>query len=389
MNLSTLESISEILNDNQNNWIAQKENIEKIYETVDQEILINQFENFIETSNSSKKPHLSLVFYISLLIIQNNKIEEIAEYAKNKKSFSFLLKGMEIYLKSEDINLRYEVDLDFGRFHNKYKAYSFFSGNAPEIGRYLQPTIFAMNMIHFASPDKFYELLDYDEQYGIFVYYMTAPVFKLDYSKLLFLLKSSNEIKANGAFYTMCSKLNYLIRQKRFSDEPVDKEIETELISIQKVLNDLPNNKKADLLCNYIFAENIAPNFFVELLNNVNKNFIIDSCQKQNFANLNILVKLSILIKDLNYKELQSLFIDKLLEWIDSNGNQYSWDQTKKSVYKIIENIDTDLIAELKEKLVDLRKNLFVSNFDKQVRYSMFLRDENKDKAIQDIFDCL
>jgi hypothetical protein len=62
-----------------------------------------------------------------------------------------------------------------------------------------------------------------------------------------------------------------------------------------------------------------------------------------------------------------------------------TWSRYKNMIKDILNNLDKDIKTKFREDIKQLKTNLFISKFDRQVRYSKFLDDNHKREIIDDI----
>lgn len=382
----TLEDISVLLSDTSEGWFQYSDNIKNLYGDKDYGTLIDEFDEFLKDLQSNKKPHWSTIFYSSLMIIFYEDIDNIAEYVKNKSSFNLLVRGLEIFLKANSSTLKYEVDFNYDYYKNKMRLMNMISGSIYDIEYKLRGIIYIFEMIYNCDKNIFFDLLKKDRQNSIYLYFILSGDIDFEYEDLEGFIKSDDEIKSIGGFYYITSRLRYLTMDYKYSDD-VNKQdsIEHEIDKIEKVMDNLDEEKRIYLIVNYIFEETKFPEFFIKELKCSDIKIINKYLKEQDLNSLVDLVKMYVFIKEIKSIEIECLFREYFIPWVREKGNEYLWNDYREGIKNIINNLSSGVKEKIHCDLIDIKDNLCTTTFDRQVRYVSYLEDISKDKIILDI----
>ncbi|PTX16386.1 hypothetical protein SAMN04488598_10763 [Halanaerobium congolense] len=384
MDIKTFKELSDLFQEVDSSWFLYQEQIVNIYGEDDYKVLIDEFEEFINNRDSKDKPKLSLLFYSTLLVIQEDKLNKIADYCKDNESLRYLKIGLNILLKGKYSDIKYEIKMDINNYQNILEGIDFLSGYTGEIGHKLSHIILVFQLIYKIDKESFFECLKKDNQNGIFLYFMISPELEFEYQNLISLLNSKDAIKRNGAFNYLMHKFHYLVYDYNDGDE-IDEEISSELIDIAKITESVEIDKRIELIVNYIFLENKFPDFFINEIKNADIDLLLKFIRKQNHNKLSNIIKLEVFINHREDIEIQKIFVDKMLEWVKKWALESTWSRYKKMIKGILDDLENDIRTKFREDIKQLKTNLFISKFDRQVRYSKFLDDNHKKEIIDDI----
>jgi hypothetical protein len=384
MDIKTFKELSDLIQEVDSSWFLYQEQIKKIYSEDNYKVLIDEFEEFIRNIDSKDKPKLSLLFYSTLLVIQYEKLNKIADYCKDNESLRYLKIGLDIFLKGKYSDIKYEIEMGINNYQNILEGIDFFSGYAGEIGHNLSHIILVFKLIYQIDKKTFFDYLKEDKQNGIYLYFMISPELEFEYPNLIDLLNSKDAIKRNGAFNYLMHKFHYLVYDYNDGDE-ISEEITTELIDIAKITEGVEIDKRIELIVNYIFLENKFPDFFINEIKNADIDLLLKFIRKQNHNKLSNIIKLEVFINHRSDTEIQKVFVDKMLEWVKKWALKSTWSKYKSSIKDILNDLDKDIRTKFREDIKKLKTNLFISKFDLQVRYSKFLDDNHKKEIIDDI----
>jgi len=384
MDIKTFKELSDLFQEVDSSWFLYQEQIKKIYSENNYKVLIDEFEEFIRNIDSKDKPKLSLLFYSTLLVIQDDKLNKIADYCKDTYSLKYLKIGLDIFLKGKYSDIKYEIEMGINNHQNILEGIDFLSGYAGEIGHNLSHIILVFKLIYQIDKKTFFNYLKEDKQNGIFLYFMISPELEFEYQNLIDLLNLKDAIKRNGAFNYLMHKFNFLVYDYNDGDE-INEEITTEVINIKKIIEEIKIDKRIELIVNYIFLENKSPGFFNQEIKNADIDLLLKFIRKQNHNKLSNIIKLEVFINHREDTEIQKIFVDKMLEWVKKWALESTWSKYKSSIKDILNDLDKDIRTKFREDIKKLKTNLFISKFDLQVRYSKFLDDNHKREIIDDI----
>lgn len=384
MDIKTFKELSDLFQEVDSSWFLYQEQIKKIYSEDNYKVLIDEFEEFIRNIDSKDKPKLSLLFYSTLLVIQYKKLNKIADYCKANESLRYLKIGLDIFLKGKYSDIKYEIEMGINNHQNILEGIDFLSGYAGEIGHNLSHIILVFKLIYQIDKKTFFNYLKEDKQNGIFLYFMISPELEFEYQNLIDLLNLKDAIKRNGAFNYLMHKFNFLVYDYNDGDE-INEEITTEVINIKKIIEEIKIDKRIELIVNYIFLENKSPGFFNQEIKDADIDLLLKFIRKQNHNKLSNIIKLKVFVNHRADIEIQKIFVDKMLEWVKKWALESTWSRYKKMIKGILNNLDKDIKTKFREDIKQLKTNLFISKFDRQVRYSKFLDDNHKKEIIDDI----
>jgi hypothetical protein len=83
--------------------------------------------------------------------------------------------------------------------------------------------------------------------------------------------------------------------------------------------------------------------------------------------------------------EIEQLFMNNFLYWVKNDANINIWQSIKDVVKEILGLISFETKSELLNELATYKDTLFVSSFDQQVRFSLYLKEEGKVQVIEDV----
>lgn len=340
-----------------------------------------------------------------LLAISTNKIKDVFFYTANSLlsdkenyailkqyflthnlEFNILISSLESILKGTNNFYKYE---SLGYFEQVEKDLYFyvssFSGFIPDFeygNKKLRPLIKVLKFIHNLDKSKFESVIKKDFQKAIYLYFMVGFEIDFTYKELTGYLNSNDKVIQNGALYYLISKLESLVNERQFIDENNENSselnilIENEIKCITDILCNLSKSKKIELVIDYYFYihrnDIIANKLNNELINfSGNLSEII-----KNRVEINNPYALIKLIPLLSRNELKELFKIEFLNWFKDDFNKTIWTHIQEKILEALENNDIKVLDELN------KIKLFVSDFDKQTRYTKYLKDREKSDAL-------
>lgn len=98
MKIDEIMKMQDLINKNGFKSSKNRDELAKIFISRDYKSLINEFEDSIITFPDKKKyPHYSFIYYLSLVYISLDNIEDIANALKGKKTYKYLISGLKIF----------------------------------------------------------------------------------------------------------------------------------------------------------------------------------------------------------------------------------------------------------------------------------------------------
>ena len=385
--VNKMQQVVKLINE-RSSWYSLKAEFENIFPQQTYKELLDYFEEKIDEIPKNKTPQYCLLFYIVLLILHEDRDidNELAEYAKSQKSYHYMKIGMKLYVQAKSPNFRYRVDLSTDNYTNKYEFIHRFIDMLFDVDMKLEGFFLILTLIYKTEKETFLSFLKEDKQSILFLGFMLRGTIDLPYRDLLPFLRAEDELKANGALYYLMNRfdsLSYKINYQRSKE--TEKKLFDEVKEIESIFKQLPQERKLDLIVNYMFEKSVYPSFFMEELLLANTDLFIRTIEKKGLTNMYKLIKLHEFIIHLNNNELNTLFLKYFIEWVKEDSNRYVWENVRQTVFEVIDHLTTENKNDLFTELVSVRNTLFLTSFDKQVRFPMFLREEDKIMVIEEV----
>lgn len=384
-----IRKITEIINKNNYGWYRLRPDFEKILGEASATEMIEEFEGEFETYPSKKLPHYCLIFYIALLtLVEKSELKDLSRIVAKKKSYKLMQRGMKIFLSGKSQNLNYKAELSEAKYHNKYEYVCFLIDYLSTYQIQLQGYINILELVYEVDKDEALDILSTDKNYVIALCFLIDYRNSYEYEDLLPLLESEDKIKSNAAFYLLMEDFNNYVESDKYKQtEEISNKLDQEIKSISNVIGKLSAEKKVHLIINYLFSEDSYPVFFVEILQQVDRELVVAEVKAKDFRNLSKLVSLGELLIRLDWKEFKDLFVSMFLSWVENEANPYTWLKLKESIQRIFHSLSIDYKIKLIDGLTDLKSRLYITSFDQQVRYPLFLEDEKKATIIADFLN--
>lgn len=382
-----IKKITEIINRNNCDWYLLRSEFEMILGKTSVPEMIEEFENEFETYPRKKLPHYCLVFYMALLtLVEKSEFKDLSQIVVKKRSYKLMKKGMKIFLSGKSPNLNYKVELSEAEYQNKYEYVCFLIDYLSTYQIQLQGYINILELICEVNKDEALEILSEDKNNLIALCFLMDYRNSYEYEELLPLFQSEDKIKSNAAFYLLMEDFsNYVEVYKSEQTEETSHKLDQEIKNISNIIVKLPTEKKVHLIINYLFSEASYPIFFVEILQQADKELVVTEVKAKDLINLSKLVSLGELLIRLDWKEFEDLFVSMFLSWVENDANPYIWSNLKEAIQRIFHSLSIGRKIRLRDGLTDLKSRLYTTSFDKQVRYSLFLEDEKKATIIAEV----
>ncbi|WP_214860286.1 hypothetical protein [Exiguobacterium sp. s161] len=391
--LEKIKQISQLFNDQEKlRWYGLEPELNKILGTRTLEELISDLEESLETFPRKKLPHYCLVFFLAIFILNDYKqSDNIIADIKSKKCYKNLINGLKIFLVSKSADLRYEIaESNYDDYKNKYEYVESFSSYVYTFEIKNSAFLNILNFIYLVEPKDFYNIIVHDKQNILFLCFFTRGRQMFKYEDLIQLLLIDDEVKSNSVFFHLMLEWRSLVRKYYSENVPAKRDdLSKEIERINLVFSKVPIERRTHFIINFLFVKNNKineyPICFVEDLQNIDINILIFEIKKLDLSNLFVLIKIFEVMKLLSSQELEKVFTQYFLKWIDTNSNHYVWEQNKKEIYKILHLITPKAKKNISSELTLLKNKLFISSFDRQVRYTIFYKDEIKGKIIAEL----
>ncbi|RSK28820.1 hypothetical protein EJF36_19140 [Bacillus sp. HMF5848] len=383
-----IQEMAELINNKSTGWYILKSDFEQILGKESVQELLNEFEKQLNTLPKGKQPHYSLIFYLAILIVRSDDddFQRLADMVSDKKSYRLMKKGLEIFLSAKSPQLKYEGTLLEHRYKNKYEFVNFFSGFVPDYEIDLRGYLLLLELIYYENKQSFWELMSCDRQNLVVLCILLNGHLMFENEELLPFLLSEDEVKANGALFCIMNQFSYLVRKYQHTQSEENAGLlQEEVSTIEAMFQKLPEERRVHFIVNYLIEENAYPNFFAEELKSVGSDAAVKEVKKQDLTNLLKLIRLEELIKILQTDDIEEVFAKHFMNWVQTDANPYIWDSAKQTVYDIYSLMKEHTTKEIKSNLAAYQANLFITSFDRQIRYSLYLKDQGKEQVIKDI----
>ncbi|OAH54618.1 hypothetical protein AWH48_08485 [Domibacillus aminovorans] len=383
-----IQKIAELINERDRGWYTLKPEFDRILGSNSASELLNELESELNNFSKGKQPHYCLIFYLALLsiITEKNELQALAKIIGGKNSYRLMKNGLKIFLSAKSSNFKYEGKLLDDRYKNKYAFVDFFSGRVPDYEMELRGYLNIFELIYEENKQSFWELLGSDRQNVIALCLLLNGHLPIKYQELVPFLMSKDELKANGAFFYIMNHFSYLVRKYEYEQTKENGHLlQEEVNKLKEIFAQLPTERRMHFIVNYLFQEQVYPNFFAEELKTLNINKIMKELEKQDLNNLVKLLRIKEFIRILERVEIERVFTKHFLNWIKNDANTYTWNSSKETVKDILALLKDVTKKEMMLDLAAFRSTLFISSFDRQVRYSLYLKDEGKKQVIEEI----
>ena len=348
---------------------------------------INQeIEDLLKISTNNIK---DIFFYTANILLSDYENVSLLKqyYSDNSSKFNILIKSVESILKGTNNFYKYESLGYFSQIEKDvYYHVSSFSGFIPDFeynSKNLRPLIKVLKFIYEIDKTKFESIIIKDYQKSIYLYFMVGFEIDFTYIELTGFLNSEDKIIQDGALYYLINKLESLVQEKQFLEKrnentsELNNQINNEINTVTDILCNLPKSKKIQLVIDYYFHIHRDD----EIANKLNEELLTFS------GNLTEIIKDRIeinnpysftkLIPLLSRNELKELFKIELFNWFKNDFNNIIWNQIQEKVLEALNNNNITVLDELNSL------KLFVSDFDKQTRYSKYIKDCEKSEAMK------
>lgn len=363
----TLTRLGELFGQQTRGWYGCKAQVEELLLLPHQEHhdiahMITSFSK-VDTLPRNKVPHYTLLFYIALVILAGGEVSVIKNNIP-KTHLTFLVNGLKIFLSGKSKSLTYHAEMSDDRFQNKYEFVSRWADNVFEYEIQLSAWLKLLEIVKSVRIDSYYELLSKDSKKAFFITCMTDFRVQHQEKYLIHFLGSNDEIQSNAAFFYIANRFN-----------------PPETVSYLKQV--MPETR-INLILNYLFCEPRIPGEFLATLVQEKHVVITERLQRFDVTNLYQLVRVLPILRVKRFSSIAKLFVESFTRWMAEDGNPHIWQSTRESVAEIYRLLGRDLQCQLVEQLSAEAQRWFVTDFDRQVRYSKYLKDEQKSFVYQD-----
>lgn len=366
-------------------WYVLKPDIERIFGSNDIENLLVQFENSVESFEKKSKPEFTLMFFIALMILYDtqDKYSYLIKRTDNKEYLKYLKAGIRKYIQGKSSSFRYKHDLSYEDYKNPYEFVHIFSGYLPNYEMQLRGFLNVLEFFLYKNQESFFEILSVDVQNTMTLTAVLNSRVNLRWDYLAdWLINSEDELKQNVGLYYILSKGDRLARISY--DDRDEKELQDYLEQLKLFLKSLDEKKVSKLLLNYQFSNKKSLTVTYEYFKVIDAQDLIEYNLKDRKISLFEICVLNDICKYIQSKEaLEELISEKFFKWLRFNCNEYIWDKYKENLLLIINSLKEKLNIELCVK--NISDNLYVSDFDREIRYRKYLQDVTKLKVINDI----
>lgn len=382
----TIANALDILQSKKLSYAAKRERISGCFNVSGFKELIEWYENEASTVPRNEAPRFTFVFYLILVFMYLDELDEIANYIKGRASAKDLIIGAGIFLAAKSGKLRYGVTLNDKYFSNKLEYVLRSAGNLLEPNTIYWYVLKLLELIALVDKKQFLDVIKNDRQNLFFIAFFTETGIDFDDKDIIFLLNLDDELRINAVLYYLTRKFrNYISAYQSSQDEENINNLNNEIERLYTVFASLDPELAVYLIVNYVFAQNEFPNFFFDVLEKTDKKYVIKNLENQDLNNLYKLVHIRPLIQELKYLEVESLFIKNLLAFMLDKVNADIWNEVSHEVISIIKELHTSSKEILRKELREAKRSLCLSSFDRQVRALIYNRDMAKKSIIDEI----
>lgn len=329
----TIANALDILQSKKLSYAAKRERISGCFNVSGFKELIEWYENEASTVPRNEAPRFTFVFYLILVFMYLDELDEIANYIKGRASAKDLIIGAGIFLAAKSGKLRYGVTLNDKYFSNKLEYVLRSAGNLLEPNTIYWYVLKLLELIALVDKKQFLDVIKNDRQNLFFIAFFTETGIDFDDKDIIFLLNLDDELRINAVLYYLTRKFrNYISAYQSSQDEENINNLNNEIERLYTVFASLDPELAVYLIVNYVFAQNEFPNFFFDVLEKTDKKYVIKNLENQDLNNLYKLVHIRPLIQELKYLEVESLFIKNLLAFMLDKVNADIWNEVSHEV---------------------------------------------------------
>ena len=354
-----------------------REELIKIFGSRDYESLITDFEDSISTFQCKKKyPHYSFIYYVSLVSISLDNIEDIANLLKGKETYKYLLIGLKMLVGGKSKTLSYHIELADEDFDNKYEYINGCIFSLP-YWEYIS-LISLLKVIYLVDKKDFFMLLEQDKSNFLFlIFFSERENIECNEENIVRFLQSGDELKAYSVVCYLMRDLNRTYREYKENkdSEDIEEKLNISCERVCKLIGKASKDKMVKMILDYIIAEDIYPYQFINMITEPDlKEELIKSIQSINLNTIEKLISIQSILHsncDEINKEISKFLMDKLYQFI--KGNTGIYDNSKFE--KFISKVSKEELISLEQFIQEIIKELRISEFDRQIRYVKFHKD--------------
>ncbi|HPC25444.1 MAG TPA: hypothetical protein PLQ59_08040 [Fervidobacterium sp.] len=333
---------------------------------------------FVITSCEKRTIDKSFCSFISLIVAFPDEVPSITNAAFEKKEFlRFILLGLKKFLKSKYKDLKYE----FRRVPEKEVSSL---ESAKNMSSVIQSNGFLVAILRFLQNlyliDKrtAIDLVENDVNNIIATAFIMESYY-LEKETLEHFINCEDEYRRAAAFLGILGDLSVL-------DFPNKTQSRLPVAKITKTLDSMAFEYRVQLIVELCLYNGFSDK---SLLTYCAKDLVltmkfISRIVGEEEPNIYHLSKLLPILDQLSiYKEILTYFSDAFVKWVFVDGSEYSWASEKGKILDFMakKNVRKSIVEELEKR----KKELFTSEFDRQVRYSRYLVDSKKLEIIESI----
>ncbi|MBQ9013394.1 MAG: hypothetical protein IJ094_07570 [Bacilli bacterium] len=377
MKIDEIMKMQDLINKNGFKSSKNRDELAKIFISRDYKSLINEFEDSIITFPDKKKyPHYSFIYYLSLVYISLDNIEDIANALKGKKTYKYLISGLKIFVSGKSKTLSYNIELGDKSFDNKYEYIDRCIFSLPYWEN--SSLIFLLKVIYFVDKKDFFMLLEQDKSNFLFlIFFSERENIDCNEEYIVKFLDSDDELKAYSVVCYLMRDLNRSYREykeNKESEELIEK-LNRSCENICRLIGNTSDYKRVKLILDYIIAEDIYPLEFINMITEPSvKEELIKAIPLIKIKRIEQLISLQSILQS-NCDEVNEYIVkfsmSKLYEFIKGNSGIY--DNSKFE--RFISKISKEELINLDVFIQDVIKGLRISEFDRQIRYVQFNQD--------------
>ncbi|CEN23968.1 hypothetical protein [Paraclostridium sordellii] len=377
MKIDELMKMGDLIDENGFKSSKNREEIVKIFASRDYESLINDFENSISTFPDKKKyPNYSFIYYVSLVSISLDNIEDIANLLKGKKTYKYLISGLKMLVGGKSKTLSYHIELADKNFDNKYEYINRCIFSLPYWEN--SALIFLLKVIYLVNKKDFFMLLEQDKSNFLFlIFFSERENIECNEENIVKFLNSNDELKAYSVVCYLMRDLNRNYREYKENkdSEEIKEKLNVRCEKVCELIGMVSKDKMVKMILDYIIAEDIYPYQFINMITAPDvKEELIKSIQSIKLNRIETLISMQSILQS-NYDDINEyiakFLMDKLYQFIKDNSGIYDNFKFEQFISKVSKN---ELIS-LDELVQEVIKELRISEFDRQIRYVQFNKD--------------
>ena len=389
-----IEKISSVLNEKEIQPLDKSKEISGILKNESVEELLTKYLTYSNEVSSKGTSNQFCILLLGLLYRYLDCGTSISDFIKEKKLESMLYGGLIQLFQGKSDNFCLRMDLDHSWTCNKYEYIQ-----RIDIDFYRSPKsilLEAVKILKNVDIEKFYQLLFNDHSYlisfAILSYKLEAEIPLEKVSKMM---GTDDELRENIGFSLLVYKYGMISEDLKNGHESESKELfEKELKKINDNITELfegiSDQQKISLSVNYSLCERYIPKIIQDTLREGKLGHILaaELVESGKIRQITDLRKILKIISKNIIESVSDAASECLIKFIRENKINLKFERPED-----ISEILSMLLQNTKEKLYHFlcaeEKQLMASEFDRQIRYAIFLNDVRKKEVISLLLNCI